>query len=419
MIGDIGVILPLGHAAAERLERTRNWWQDWSRKCAYQGRYRDAVIRSALTLKLLSYCLSGAILAAPTTSLPEIIGGEANWDYRYCWLRDAGLTMQALVGLGFDREARAFLGWLLHATRLTWPELRVLYDVYGRAPAHERVLGHLEGYCRSRPVRLGNGAAAQLQLDVYGEVILAADAFVAGGGTLDPAESRMLAGLGEVVCRQWRRPDHSIWEIRGAPRHYTFSKVMCWLALDRLLTLKEKGIVRIRPATEEHFRRERSAIAEAIEQRGFNGKIGSYVSELDGGQVDTSLLLMVCLGYKDATDPRMVSTYDCIMRRLEHRGLLYRYELGSDSREGKEGAFGLSGFWAVDNLAKRGALVQAERQFSYLFFFANDLGLFAEEIDPETGAALGNFPQGFTHIGLINAALALDQAQSSRGAAHD
>jgi len=412
--GDPGIILPLGGAAAERVDRTVVWWRSWTDACSYGGPHREAVLRSAVTLKLLSFALSGAIIAAPTTSLPEAIGGERNWDYRYCWLRDAGLTMAALTELGFHDEARAFLSWLLHATRLTWPKLCVLYDVYGRTNLAEQCLDQLEGYRRSRPVRIGNGAYTQLQLDAYGQVVLAAHAFHAGGGRLESVEGRMLAGLGTVIAECWRESDHGIWEIADPRRHYTFSKVMCWVAFDCLLRLHEQGAIRLRQRHAESFRRERQAVAEMIEARGYHAASRSYASELDGSDVDASLLLLPSLHYKDATDPRMVSTYKRICERLGRDGLLYRYEEGYDRLGSREGAFGICGFWAIENLARRGQVDEAVRAFEHMLAFANDLGLFGEEIDSETGAALGNFPQAFTHAGLINAALAIEKARGVR-----
>jgi GH15 family glucan-1,4-alpha-glucosidase len=408
--GDVGVLPMLGSKADERLTRTLQWWRGWTERCTYRGPYKDAVLRSALTLKLLTFSLSGAIIAAPTGSLPEAIGGNRNWDYRYCWLRDAGMTMQAFIGLGFHEEARAFLSWLLHATRLTWPELQVVYDVYGRTGLREQELEHLEGYRGSRPVRIGNGAYAQQQLDVYGEVIFAADTYVQGGGGLEPVESRMLAGFGKVVCKKWREPDHGIWEMRDRPRQYTFSKLMCWLALDRLLRLNEKHVLSLRGLAVE-FQRQRKAIEETIERLGFSARIDSYTSELDGAHVDASLLLMPCIGYKPADDPRIVSTYERIWQRLGRDGLLYRYERGYDDLASVEGAFGICSFWAVHHLACRGDVGEAKRLFEHLLSFANDVGLFGEEIDPQSGEALGNFPQAFTHVGLINAAIAIAQAE--------
>jgi GH15 family glucan-1,4-alpha-glucosidase len=412
--GDLAVLSLLGADADRRLDRTLDWWRSWSDVCSYAGPYKAAVLRSALTLKLLSFVLSGAIIAAPTTSLPEAIGGERNWDYRYCWLRDAGLTMQAFVGLGFRAEARAFLNWLLHATRLTWPELQVVYDVYGRTRLQEQELAHFEGYRGSRPVRIGNGAHKQLQLDIYGEVVFAADVYAAAGGTFEPVERRMLAGFGEVVCKRWRQADQGIWEIRGEPRHYTFSKVMCWVALDRLLELDDKGVLSL-GSSAARFRREKEAIAETIERRGFNASIGSYTSELDGSTVDASLLQMPCVGYKGSDARRIASTYELISRRLGRNGLIDRYEHGYDGFSSREGTFGICTFWAIHNLACQNRLAEARRLFDHALSFANDLGLFAEEIDPDTGAALGNFPQAFTHVGLINAAIAIERAGNDRG----
>jgi GH15 family glucan-1,4-alpha-glucosidase len=411
--GDPGTLCPLGNDADERLELTLQWWREWSAQCTYAGPYRDLVLRSALTLKLVTYSLSGAIVAAPTTSLPETVGGARNWDYRYCWLRDAGLTMRAFVGLGFHEEARAFLSWLLHATRLTWPELQVVYDVYGRTRLPERTLNHLSGYRCSTPVRVGNGAYSQRQLDVYGEVVLAADAFVASGGALEPAEARMLRGFGNVVCKQWRTADHGIWEVRGQPRHYTFSKVMCWLALDRLIGLHEQAKIDLGASLQE-FVQQRIAIRDVIETRGFNEAIASYTSELDGNHLDASLLLISCLRYRPATDPRIASTYEQITRRLGRNGLIYRYDPDYDGFDPGEGAFGICSLWAVDHLACTGAIREATHLFEHVAAFGNDVGLFGEEIDPRTGAALGNFPQAFTHVGIINAALAIERARAGQ-----
>jgi GH15 family glucan-1,4-alpha-glucosidase len=401
---DIGVIAPLGVAAEQRVEDTLRWWHAWSSQARYVGPYRDAVIRSALTLKLLTYALSGAVVAAPTTSLPETLGGDRNWDYRYCWLRDAALTMRVFTGLGYLDEARAFFDWMLHATRLTWPELRVLYDVYGRTELEETELGHWSGFCNSRPVRIGNGAHTQLQLDVYGAVCYAAREFARATGELASDEARLLCGFGQTVCRQWRQPDHGIWEIRGEPRHYTFSKVMCWTALDALVGLEEHGMLKLPRAIGDA----RRVLRELIETRGYNRELGSYVGTLDGTTVDASLLLMGCLGYAAPADPRMRGTFDRVHRRLARNRLLMRYEEGFDGIAAPEGAFGICSFWAIDNLAKRGDAREARRALEHMIGYANDVGLFSEEIDPETGTLLGNFPQAYTHVGLINAALALE-----------
>ncbi|RPJ63224.1 MAG: glycoside hydrolase family 15 protein, partial [Acidobacteria bacterium] len=250
------VVPAIGDGAARAIDDSARWWRDWSGGLRYDGPYREAVLRSALALKLLTFAPSGAIVAAPTTSLPEAIGGDRNWDYRYCWLRDASLTLGALFDIGFEAEAGAFLSWMLHATRLTWPRLQILYDVYGRTRLEERELGHLAGYGGSRPVRVGNDAAGQLQLDVYGEVVDAVYRFVCRGGRLDRATGRMVAGLGRTVARSWREPDEGIWETRGGRRHHTLSRVMCWVALDRLVRLAEAGHVK---ADADGLRREREA----------------------------------------------------------------------------------------------------------------------------------------------------------------
>jgi len=402
---DIGVLVPLGDDAQQRLDDTLRWWRTWASRARYGGPYRDHVVRSALTLKALTFALSGAVVAAPSTSLPEWIGGDRNWDYRYCWLRDAALTMRAFVGLGYLDEARAFLDWMLHATRLTWPELQVMYDVYGRTDLDEGVLDHWQGFCDSRPVRIGNAAHTQLQLDVYGAVCFAAREFVNATGALAEDEARLLRGFGETVCRQWRRPDHGIWEVRGPPRHYTFSKVMCWTALDVLLDLSARGLLTLPP----QIRVARDELRELIETRGYHAGLGGYSAVLDGDSVDASLLLAGPLGYADPAGERMRATFDRVHERLARNGLLLRYEPGFDGFAAPEGAFGICSFWAIDNLARRGDRDEAHRALRHVLGFANDVGLFAEEIDPVSGALLGNFPQAYTHVGLINAALVLEQ----------
>jgi GH15 family glucan-1,4-alpha-glucosidase len=402
--GTVGVLAPLGQRADQRLAATLRWWEDWSGRCRYDGPYRDAVLRSLLTVKLMTYALSGALVAAPSASLPEVIGGSANWDYRFCWLRDAALALQTLMELGYSSEAEAFFRWLLHATRLTRPRLQVLYDVYGAADLPEIELAHLEGYAGSRPVRIGNAACRQRQLDVYGEVVTAAYAFIEGGGRIDRYEAGLLSGFGRTVCREWREPDQGIWESRGSARHHTQSKMMCWVALDRLLQLHADGRIDV-PA--EAFRKERATIHDAVETRGYNEELDSYVGVFDSRTLDASLLLMARYGYLDAAHPRMRATYRRLEQHLGRDALLFRFADADAVCAPAEGAFGLCGFWAVDYLARLGELQKAADRFERLLSFANDLGLYAEEIDPSSGQALGNFPQTYTHVGLIAAALSL------------
>lgn len=399
------VMPALGAAARDRAERTARWWRGWAQHCRYAGPYRETVERSALTLKLLNYAPSGAIIAAPTTSLPEVLGGQKNWDYRYCWLRDAALTLRALFGLGYDAEAEAFLNWQLHATRLTQPELRILYDVYGLDRLPECELPELDGYARSRPVRIGNAAHDQLQLDVYGEVADAAWQYVQRGGRLDRDSRRLLAGIGKTVCKRWREPDRGIWESRGPSRQYTHSKVLCWVALDRLLHLHDAHVLNL-PA--DRLRAERAALRDEIDRHGYNTRLASYTQTFDGEQPDASLLNLLLHGYLGCDDSHARSTMAYIQERLGIGPLIYRkLPVDEHGQPTGEGAFGICSFWMVECEALVGDYTRAIARFEHLLGHANDIGLFAEEIDPQSGAALGNFPQAFTHVGLVNAALAL------------
>jgi GH15 family glucan-1,4-alpha-glucosidase len=404
------VLPPLGAHSLAVLAQTLDFWTGFARRATYAGPYRAEVIRSLLAVKLLSFAPSGAIVAAPTTSLPERVGGDLNWDYRFCWLRDAALTVRALLGLGYEEEASAFGSWLLHATRLTRPELRVLYDVYGETPAKERLLPHLTGHRASRPIRIRNAASDQLQLDTYGEVIDAVAQLSGRDGAFDRETEGMLRSFGNYVCKHWHLPDHGIWEEREKKQHYTHSRLLCWAALDRLLALSQKGTLPRVPVAE--FAMHREAIRREIEERAWNPRLATYTRVLDGNSVDASLLLMPWYGFAQANQPRLLRTFERIEERLgAGDGLVYRTERG---RAEREGAFGLCGFWAVEFLARGGgSLEQAERRFRSQLAHSNDVGLFAEEYAPESDEGLGNFPQAYTHVGVIGAALAIEERRRS------
>ncbi|RMH30944.1 MAG: glycoside hydrolase family 15 protein [Nitrospirae bacterium] len=408
--GDPAIFLPLS-LAWSRLETARAWWTAWSRTCTYQGPYRDQVLRSLVTLKLLTHCLSGSIVAAATTSLPESqrLPG-LTWDYRYCWLRDAAMTVRSFLSLGYADEAHAFLDWLLHATRLSHPALQVCYDVYGETHLPERILSHWQGYRGQGPVRVGNEASRQHQLDAYGEVILAAYECVRHGRALSLSERRFLVELGYEVCRRWTHPDYGLWEFRDIPRQYTYSKMMCWVALDRLLALQAQGVLAfdIEPVAREHAR-----IRYLIEQHGFSAALGAYTGVLDTQDLDAGLLLMASYGFHPAMHPRLRATAAVLRRELADKNLLTRYKGEAFCAPGTEGAFVICNFWEVEYLALRGALDLAHARFANLFSLANDVGLLAEEVDTATGEAMGNFPQAFSHVGVITAALTLAEQEAT------
>jgi GH15 family glucan-1,4-alpha-glucosidase len=403
-------ILPcLGEAVEPRIRTSLHWWQQWANRAQYKGPYREAVVRSALALKLLTYAPSGAIVAATTTSLPERLGGPLNWDYRFCWLRDASLTTRALLGLGYWDEAEDFMDWMLQATSLTQPKLRILYTVYGQNAPPERELAHLRGHSGSRPVRIGNAARGQLQLDVYGEVTDAAAQFVFHGRQFDRATQNALVALGRYVTENWNKPDEGIWEPRSGRQNHTHSRLLCWTAMDRLARLADQGALHGTSAAK--FTQCRETIRRDIQENGWNGRLGSYVSVYGGSDLDASLLMLTWYGFEPPDASRMVSTYRAIDRELRAGpALLYRYR-----RNPPEGAVGICSFWEAEFLALGGGSIDdARHTFEQLLSYRNDIGLLAEEIDPNTGAALGNFPQAFTHVGLISAAISLYEREQGK-----
>jgi GH15 family glucan-1,4-alpha-glucosidase len=402
-------IIPQLEAEADRkLDSTDAWWRNWSKKCGIEGEYAEPVRRSLLTLKLLQFHLSGAVVAAATTSLPEVIGGVRNWDYRFCWLRDASFTLRAFADTGFVSEGAAFFDWMLHATGLSQPKLQALYDVYGRTSLDEKERRHLDGYRGSRPVRTGNAAHDQLQLDVYGAVLTAVCDFVDREFALEKAEKRLIVGLGKTVCRHWREPDNGIWEYRGVRRQNSWSKVMCWATLDGLLRLDSCGALSV---PRSWFACEQRAIRQEVLEKAWNLELKSFTGALAENFVDATILLWPRCKFLSATDPRMRSSWARIKERLGDGDLISRYESHADELPGREGAFIACGFWAVEYLARCGELDEAKGRFEGLLGRATDLGLYSEEIAPKTGALLGNFPQAFSHSGLVNAALAITDAE--------
>ena len=397
----------------DAIERTVKFWRGWSSQLTYDGPHRALVLRSALVLKLLTYAPTGAIVAAATTSLPELIGGVRNWDYRYCWLRDASWTVTALYDYGFSKDGAAFLDWLLYSTRLTHPHLQMLYDVFGESRVPEKMLDHLSGYRGSRPVRIGNDAHGQLQLDVYGEVLGAIEEATRRGETLNRDVQRLIRRLTEIVCKRWQEPDAGIWEKRGDPRQHVHGKVMAWSALDSAQRIARRCHVKTDDARIE---KEKAAIREAVMTQGFSVRRNSFVGIFGDEQVDASLLFISRVGFIDAADPRMLGTIDAIRADLEHSGLLYRYDTHEteDGLPSGEGAFLACSFWLVEALALAGRLGEAQALFDDLVRHGNDAGLFSEEIDVNTGEMLGNFPQALSHIALLTAALCLVQAEQGK-----
>lgn len=390
-------------------------WRSWEAEHdIYQGPHRDLVMLSSRVLKGLTYRPTGAIVAAPTTSLPETVGGMRNWDYRYAWIRDASLTLEALYHGSCPDEAAEFVSFMTSSAGGTSgadSSLQIMYGVGGEHDLTERLLPHLRGWRDSRPVRVGNGAWAQTQLDVYGELLNALHLYRERLGDLHPEIQRFAAGLADTAARRWREPDAGMWEMRGEPRHHLSSKVLCWVALDRAVKLAPRlgGHART-----EAWAAERDRIRQAVLERGWSARRGAYAQAFDSDELDAAALLMPLYGFLSATDERMNATIEAIARELTDDGLVLRYRVTDDRNpdglEGSEGTFVLCSFWLVSALAQAGRPDRAQALFDRVAGFANDLGLLAEEIDPRSGELLGNFPQAFSHVGLINAAAAIDLA---------
>ena len=389
-----------------RVEDTRRFWTGWVSGCTYRGPFHDQVLRSAMVLKALSNAPTGAIVAAPTTSLPEWIGGGRNWDYRFTWLRDAAMNLYALHLVGRSSEAEAFMAWLKRTTAGRVEDLQIVYGVGGERLLPEIELAGMDGYRGSRPVRIGNRAADQFQLDVYGFILDTAWLHHRHGGTIDPIFWEFLsAGVG-AVAERWMLPDSGIWEVRGEPQHFTFSKLMAWVAVDRAIRLAQARGYR---ADLPRWKNLRGQIRRWIETEGVDPASGAFVQTPGSRHVDASLLLVPLVRFLRPDDPRVQSTLVRIERELTQDGLVYRYRT-DDGLPGDEGAFLICSFWLVDNLAMTGHVGPAHDELTRLLSYGNDLGLFSEQINPQTGELLGNFPQAFSHAGLINAVRNLQHA---------
>jgi len=419
-------IAPLSPSeATELLSRTVDYWRRWLSQCTYTGRWREMVYRSALALKLLTYEPTGAIVAAPTCSLPEDMGGERNWDYRYTWIRDASFTLYGLMRIGFTETATRFMEWLDGRCHELQPDgsLNIVYGIDGTQILTEEVLAHLEGYKGSRPVRIGNGAYRQFQLDIYGELMDSVYLYNKYGAPVSFELWTHLRRLVDWVCENWHRKDQGIWEIGADQQHFVYSKLMCWVALDRALRLAAK---RSFPADHARWMQVRDQIYEDVITKGWNARLQAFVQSYGSEHLDAANLMMPLVFFVSPTDPMMLSTLDAISRTprnggLTSSGLVYRYDVERtpDGIKGEEGTFSICTFWLVEAMTRAGRYDHARLEGARLIFeqmlgYANHLGLYAEEIGPG-GEALGNFPQAFTHLAFISAAFNLDRALGARG----
>ena len=405
---------PLPHDSLAARNHTRHFWHNWVARCTYSGDYRDLIIRSLITLKALTYEPSGAVCAAATTSLPETIGGDRNWDYRYSWVRDSTFTLHAFLVSGYTDEATAWVAWLRRAAAGNPGEMQIMYGVEGERRLSEFEIEHLAGYEGSKPVRVGNQAATQLQLDVYGEVLDSAVTYTRSPIVKEFSVSAdLIVAILDHLEMVWREPDNGIWEVRGPRRHFTHSKVMAWVAFDRAVMLAEDGLLPIE--AKDHWRLVAEEIHAEVCEKGFDSELNSFVQYYGSKLLDASLLMLVLVGFLAPDDPRVAGTVDAIQKELVSDGFVRRYQTDTDKEvdglEGTEGAFLMTSFWLADNLLMLGKREEATEIFARLSSLCNDVGLLSEEYDPRTNRLLGNFPQAFSHVALINTAanLSMDE----------
>jgi GH15 family glucan-1,4-alpha-glucosidase len=404
--GPSHVEAPARISAPDALAHTERFWRKWAGRCKVDGAWAEPVRRSLITLKALTFAPTGGIVAAPTTSLPEKIGGIRNWDYRHCWLRDATLTLLALMGAGYYDEARDWREWLVRAVAGSPEQLQIMYGIGGERRLTEQEIGHLPGYEGSAPVRVGNAAAGQFQLDVYGEVLDALYEGCKGGLARYDSAWNLQCALLRHLEKVWVEPDAGMWEVRGVPRHFTYSKIMCWVAFDRAIRMVEGMGV---PGPAARWRELRQRIHDDVCDQGVSRKRGCFVQSYGSEELDASLLLIPMTGFLPATDARVLATVDAIRRELSVDGLVQRYRTHEslDDLPPGEGVFLACSFWLVDNLRMQGRLEEARALFARLVSLANDVGLLAEEYDPIARRHLGNFPQAFSHVAMINSAMNL------------
>ncbi len=410
-----------GERIARMIEDTTEGWRSWSSSHQnYKGPWSEMVYRSGVVMQGLTYRPTGAMVAAPTTSLPEEVGGVRNWDYRYSWLRDSSMTLQALWVADCPDEAGEYFRWMARIAERDAKEgldLQILYGIGGERDVTERELPHLRGWRDSCPVRVGNGAGGQRQIDIYGEVLDAAHRLLPSVDILSPESTHFLVRLADTAAAVWSEPDQGIWEVRGGPRHFVYSKVMCWVALDRAIAMAERLDAADHVAV---WARARKAIRKEVERRGWNVRLGAFTQSFDSDELDASVLMLGITGFVSPSDPRMLSTVRHIAMELtDSRGLVLRYrprDGATDGVSGGEGSFLLCTYWLAECLARAGEIEEAREVFERATAYVNDVGLLAEEVESETGELLGNFPQAMSHIGVVNAAWAIAEQEAGQGA---